>query len=58
MTKVSLSDKEQSIQFIWSWYEDQKEGLLDFRTKIFGAIINASKVINSKFFGLTTDELN
>lgn len=58
MTRVSLSGKEQSIEFIWSWYEDQKEALFDFRTKIFTAIITSSSSFNAKFIGMTTDELN
>lgn len=58
MARVSLSRKEQSIEFIWSWYEDQKEALFDFRAKIFTAIIVSSNSVNSKFIGLNTDELN
>jgi len=58
MARVSLSGKEQSIEFIWSWYEDQKEALFDFRAKIFSAVIVSSGSVNSKFIGLTTDELN
>jgi len=58
VARVSLSGKEQSIEFIWSWYEDQKEALLDFRTKVFATVIISSSSANSKFIGLTTDELN
>lgn len=58
MTRVSLSGKEQSIAFIWSWYEDQREALFDFRTKIFTSVIVSSSAVHSKFIGLTIDELN
>ena len=58
MARVSLSEKEQSIDYIWSWYEDQKEALLDYRTKIFKTLISSSSSVHNKFFGLTTDELN
>ena len=58
MARVSLSGKELSIEFIWGWYADQKEALFDFRSKIFNAIIQSSTSVNSKFIGLTTDELN
>lgn len=58
MTRVSLSGKEQSIEFIWEWFEDQKEALLDFRSKTFVSILDPSKKVHSKFIGLTIDELN
>jgi hypothetical protein len=58
MAKVSLSGQEQSIEFIWSWYEDQKDSLFDFRNKTVGLISNFSNELNSKFLAYTSDELN
>jgi hypothetical protein len=58
VARVSLSGQEQPIEFIWSWYDDQKEALLDFRTKIFATVTTSSIGVSSKFIGLTTDELN
>jgi hypothetical protein len=58
MAKVSLSGQEQSIEFIWGWYEDQKDSLFDFRNKTVGLISNFSGELNSKFLAFTSDELN
>lgn len=54
----TFSGQELSIEFIWSWFEDQKEALMDFRTKVFKAITITGESVNSKFFGFTIDELN
>jgi len=58
MARVALSGQDLSIEFVWSWYEDQKEALFDFRSKVFSAISLSSILPNEKFIGMTTDELN
>jgi hypothetical protein len=58
MAKVSLSGSEKSIEDIWSWYEDQKEALRDFKNKITTAFLASPTSINDKFISLTFDELN
>lgn len=56
---ASFSKKDQrSIEFVWSWYTDQKEALLDFRTKIFSLFVTSQSGIKDKFIGLTPDEFN
>ena len=58
MAKVSLSGSEKSIEDIWSWYEDQKEALRDFRNKIINVLMTAPHNVNNKFVTLTLDEIN
>jgi hypothetical protein len=58
MARVSLSGTEKSIETIWSWYEDQKEALRDFRNKIIIAFVTPNPNINQKFLTLTIEELN
>jgi hypothetical protein len=58
MSKVSLSEQKQSIEFVWNWYLDQSEALLDFRKKIFEAITNSTADFNPKFIDFTVNELN
>lgn len=56
---ASFSKEDQrSIEFIWSWYEDQKAGLFDYRNKIFRLFVFAPTILDAKFIGLTTDEFN
>lgn len=58
MAKVSLSGSEKSIEDIWSWYDDQKEALRDFRNKIIQILLTNPHDIHDKFTTLTLEELN
>jgi hypothetical protein len=49
MAKVSLSGSEKSIEDIWSWYDDQKEALRDFRNKIIQILLTTPHNIHDKF---------
>jgi hypothetical protein len=59
MSNSKKSD-ERSIDFIWSWYEDQREALLDFRNKIrlfLAEFLQDKENINhKKFIGMTPQE--
>ncbi|MEI9808643.1 MAG: hypothetical protein WDO16_12720 [Bacteroidota bacterium] len=55
---MSLSESKKSIEDIWSWYEDQKEGLRYLKNSVITAILNSSAVVNPKFITLTSDEIN
>jgi hypothetical protein len=58
MAKVSLSGSEKSIEDIWSWYDDQKEALRDFRNKIINILLTTPNSVHDKFTTLTLEELN
>ena len=60
MAKISLSGQEKSIEFIFSWYEDQIEALNDFKNKVITAVLytNPSSKVKEKFIALTFDEIN
>jgi hypothetical protein len=42
MKRISFSRNEISIEDIWSWYEDQKEALREFKHEIIYTIIGAN----------------
>ncbi|OGU38956.1 MAG: hypothetical protein A2X61_09490 [Ignavibacteria bacterium GWB2_35_12] len=58
MAKVPLSGEEKSIEYIWSWFEDQKEALRDFRNKLWGLITTSNIKDDHNFFSFTTDDIN
>ncbi|MCD4697666.1 MAG: hypothetical protein K8S16_15690 [Bacteroidales bacterium] len=56
---AGFSKKDQrSLEFVWSWYSDQTEALIDFRAKIFNLFSTSQSGIKEKFIGLTSDEFN
>ena len=59
MGTQSQSQNEKSLQFIWSWYEDQKEALRDYKNKIVFLITNNAGSLNTnKFSTFSLDEVN
>ena len=58
MGKKTFSQEEKSIESIWSWYEDQKEALRDFKNKIISSFKSLNPVIYDKFLTFTLNELN
>lgn len=58
MARISFSGRENSIETIWSWYEDQKEALRDFKFKIIQSITDSSNYSNPKFLTHSLDEIN
>ena len=58
MAKVSLSGSEKSIEEIWSWYNDQKEALRDFKNKIIVSLQIVPSHVDDKFITMTLEEVN
>ncbi len=57
MANFSKND-QRPIDFVWDWYENQKQALFDYRKKLFDLFSNQSDDLNEKFWGLTTNEFN